>query len=303
MAYREFVRDGRSQCIIPLYSLAPYATASRFTSTSIEMILRICEDPRYQNKDMILYGESAGGWACWRTLLALTEVAAGKMTLGVSTAQMEQWGLDRIRRARQRITKIITVGAMVEVTMDHPDDIRAASEVIVAFRSSPLTITDQQYCSQDPFLSQAALRAATRTWCYGPQNAFPDFDFKLPTSSASLGESSGVVNVPLSEPCFSPGNGTAILQEYQDTCPIQYRPPILQVFQTVGTRDMLYPVNVRLHEALRRLRKDVVQTEFHLVCPLSGHSIDHIALTPVIQCYLYIVPRYDTPIQYHNVHQ
>ena len=129
MAYRNFVRDGRSDCIIPLYSLAPYSTASLFTLTSLEMILCVCDDPRYQGKDIVLYGESAGGWACWRTLLALTEVAAGKVTLGVSMSQIVDWGQDRLRRARQRITKIITVGAMVEITMDHPDDIRAAAQV------------------------------------------------------------------------------------------------------------------------------------------------------------------------------
>jgi hypothetical protein len=71
-------------------------------------------------------------------------------------------------------------------------------------------------------------------------------------------------------PQLLPGNGTKILQEYHETCSIQYRPLALQVFQTVGTRDMLYPANVRLHEALERLRQDVVQPEFHLVCALSA---------------------------------
>lgn len=66
-------RDYDCAVIFPNWSLAPISCAAQFALTSVALVSTVASDPRYQGKDIILAGGSAGGWCALKTLLSLCE--------------------------------------------------------------------------------------------------------------------------------------------------------------------------------------------------------------------------------------
>lgn len=91
--------------IIPHYTKAPYTTADQSILGGLALIIAVSNDPRYKDKEIVLMGDSAGGWFVYRLLLAMTELALGNFDQSV------MFDLDAARVARRKMHKAITISA------------------------------------------------------------------------------------------------------------------------------------------------------------------------------------------------
>jgi alpha-beta hydrolase superfamily lysophospholipase len=61
--------------ILPIYTLLPLSTADECTEFAISLIHSLILDERYKGKEIILMGDSAGGWIVLRALERMCELA------------------------------------------------------------------------------------------------------------------------------------------------------------------------------------------------------------------------------------
>lgn len=81
-------------------------------------------------------------------------------------------------------------------------------------------------------------------WAYGAVEAFPDFDFGLPSDHAIDRAPNQPDKKPLIDPAYSPMYGIDVLRAlYEYDCTIR-------VSQYIGTEDLFYPQNLRLERSL-----------------------------------------------------
>lgn len=122
--------------VVPIYPLAPLSTATECTETAVELLARLQQDdPRYRGKQIVLCGDSAGGWIVTRVLLALVERHAGKRTFrdregSVSVFEIHSGdeGID-YQAILDSITDVIRISPLVDVAVDRQEDVEAEQRV------------------------------------------------------------------------------------------------------------------------------------------------------------------------------
>jgi hypothetical protein len=120
--------------IIPHYTLAPLSTSTHATLASLHLLLSLQSDPRYKGKEIILMGDSAGGWFVAQLLVCLTKLALGEkigligeeelMKTVESGGDEEVWKL-KWKAIRRGMKKVILISPVLELDMgstEHPED-------------------------------------------------------------------------------------------------------------------------------------------------------------------------------------
>lgn len=113
------VTESGSPLIYPVWTLAPLSCADALTATSIDFILSITEDKRWERKEIVLSGSSAGGWCATRTFLALCETACHAS---------DESRRRRARRALARIRGLALFSPVLDLE-EHPGLVESAKAV------------------------------------------------------------------------------------------------------------------------------------------------------------------------------
>jgi hypothetical protein len=64
--------------VVPIYTLAPLSTAREWNTVALDFILKLSKDDRYTDYDIVMMGDSAGGWMSMRLLQAMCEISCGE---------------------------------------------------------------------------------------------------------------------------------------------------------------------------------------------------------------------------------
>lgn len=123
--------------VVPIYTLAPLATGTACIQTSIELLAHLQKDDiRYRGKQVVLCGDSAGGWIALRVMLALMERHAGKTTyrdredrLTVNELKLKQPEDIDYKAILDSISDVVMISPVVEATVDRPEDLEAEKRV------------------------------------------------------------------------------------------------------------------------------------------------------------------------------
>jgi hypothetical protein len=123
--------------IIPHYTLAPLSTSTHATLASLHLLLLLQSDPRYKGKEIILMGDSAGGWFVAQLLVCLTKLALGEKIGLVGEDEIIGSGSgsdaelatseskSKFKEIRRRMRKVILISPALEMDMgstEHPED-------------------------------------------------------------------------------------------------------------------------------------------------------------------------------------
>lgn len=109
------LRTGTS-VVVPIYTLAPLSTADAFTSSALDLLYQVSDDPRYSDREVVLAGDSAGGWAALRLIEALSGAALN--------------GQERAERVLQRTTSLMMLSPLLNLEVT--DEIREAAQDVSA---------------------------------------------------------------------------------------------------------------------------------------------------------------------------
>lgn len=115
-----------------MYTLVPYATAGQVIRVAIDLLISISEDPRYVGRDIVLMGSSAGGWIALRLALALSRLALGDEAFDAERTGISPgpaWDLDKIRRVRRAVTKVISVSGALGLSLDSEEEVELGRQV------------------------------------------------------------------------------------------------------------------------------------------------------------------------------
>ena len=74
------VTESNCPVVVPIYHLAPISTAREWNQVALEFIVQLSKDARYTGYQIILMGDSAGGWMTVRLLQAMCEISCGAQT-------------------------------------------------------------------------------------------------------------------------------------------------------------------------------------------------------------------------------
>lgn len=250
--------DLKCDVIVPIYTLAPLATGTACIQTCIELLAHLRDDVRYAGKQVVLSGDSAGGWIALRVLLALMERHAGKTTfrdrqdqLTVEDIKVKDEGIN-YTAILDSVSDVLMISPVVDTSVDRPEDLEAAERV----RQTPTAFTRAEPFPQDPWLSKNLIDTVSPLWNYGPTHAFPSYDFTVPEDKKALPIVANATDLPpLDSSAFAPVNGLDIMREYQGFQRIH-----LTTF--IGTNDILYPQNKRMQARLEAIG---AKSELHVV--------------------------------------
>jgi len=115
-----------------VYTLAPYATAGQVIRVAIDLLISISEDSRYVGRDIVLMGSSAGGWIALRLALALSRLALGDEAFDAECTGISPgpaWDLEKIRRVRRAVTKMISVSGALGLSLDSEEEVELGRQV------------------------------------------------------------------------------------------------------------------------------------------------------------------------------
>ena len=124
--------------IIPHYTLAPMSTSSHATLAALQLLIDLDSDPRYAGKEIILMGDSAGGWFVGQLLATLTKLALGEKIGLVGEDEIER--VEVVERIRGRMKKAILISPALEMDMgstEHPEDEEIQADVCRGSLSLP----------------------------------------------------------------------------------------------------------------------------------------------------------------------
>ncbi|GHJ86315.1 hypothetical protein NliqN6_2717 [Naganishia liquefaciens] len=227
--------------VFPIYTLAPLATGTSCITTCLELLAHLRNDTRYAGKEVVLAGDSAGGWIALRTLLALVERSVGKTTFRNEQGEVtvEDFKVDGDKSDYKAIidcvSDVLMISPVVDTRADRPEDLEAAE--------------------RDPWLSKDLVDTMSLIWNYGPAHAFPDFDFNVPADKVARPIVTDASELPpLDHQAFAPINGLDVIREYKDFERIR-----LTTF--IGTSDILCPSNKRMQARLEALG---VKSDLHV---------------------------------------
>jgi hypothetical protein len=135
--------------IIPHYTLAPLSTSTHATLASLHLLLLLQSDPRYKGKEIILMGDSAGGWFVAQLLVALTKLALGEKIGLVGEDELVGSGSgaelatseskSKFKEIRSRMKKAILISPALEMDMgstEHPEDEEVQPDVSLSSLST-----------------------------------------------------------------------------------------------------------------------------------------------------------------------
>jgi acetyl esterase/lipase len=132
--------------VYPLYTLAPLGTAAQCIEGGLRLLLKIHQDPRYQDHQILMTGASAGAWIALRLVLALSEVILGKTTVQTidshdiierSTDQCPSRDMDNTigLDIARRISEVVLQSPWVDTDLRHPtdrqDESKAGASIVV----------------------------------------------------------------------------------------------------------------------------------------------------------------------------
>jgi hypothetical protein len=128
--------DLKCDIIVPIYSLVPLSTSTTCIQTCIELLAHLeRDDVRYRGKQVVLMGDSAGGWIAMRVMLALMEGHAGKKTfrdredhLTVEDLKIEKEDID-YKAILDSLSDVVMISPVVDTSVDRPEDLEVAERV------------------------------------------------------------------------------------------------------------------------------------------------------------------------------
>ncbi|KAG7531348.1 hypothetical protein FFLO_04409 [Filobasidium floriforme] len=269
--------------IIPHYTLAPLSTSTHATLASLDLLLSLQSDPRYKGKEIILMGDSAGGWFVAQLLVCLTKLALGEK-IGL-VGEDELVGSDaellratsksksKFQEIRSRMKKAILISPALEMDMgstEHPED--------------------EEVQPDDSWLNYKSTLIFGKIWAYGPSHATPSVSYDLPLSAPVIAASKYTLpkEIPLIDECINPTRAMGVLQRYAKNQEVESQSGSvgkglgIKVFQMCGTADILHRQAMRLDEVLRSFGKEVVRPEL-IVEPGLYHVYPLIQQTPEAQ--------------------
>jgi hypothetical protein len=66
--------ESKCPVVVPIYTLAPLSTAREWEQTALDFVLALSKDKQYAGYQIVLMGDSAGGWMSMRLLQAMCEI-------------------------------------------------------------------------------------------------------------------------------------------------------------------------------------------------------------------------------------
>lgn len=124
VALRKLANDFHIPVILPIYTLAPRATGRQFIVAAIDLLMQLRLEKRYKDREIVLVGDSAGGFLSLQLFVTLTNMACpgGDFDYAGQAELLERYSLDAIRSLRSLVTTVILFSAMTE--SDPPDEDR-----------------------------------------------------------------------------------------------------------------------------------------------------------------------------------
>lgn len=95
--------------VFPQYKLAPLSNAGHWCRAAVEFLVDLADDTRYKGREIILMGDSAGGWMVLRLLEAMCGFLLGEEDLGLR---------EEIRPAVERVMRHSGAGIMISPLLD-----------------------------------------------------------------------------------------------------------------------------------------------------------------------------------------
>lgn len=228
--------------VTPIYTLAPLSTGVQTIAAGIDMLVTLCGDQRYIDRELVILGDSAGGWIALRMILALVEVACGRRSETGGHDRTEVPGADEIlskhelkhiRAALDRVKAVILFSAAV--------DLELAVE------------SDRLLEKHDPTLRVDLVQTLGQLWSFGPGH-FPGYFADL-----TAGDQHRLVAVArqhqIGAAVHSPVNGIDVLIRYRSA-------RRLKIIAFCGEYDVLHPSNVRLARKFEKM--DLKNVDFEL---------------------------------------
>lgn len=99
--------------IVPHYTKSPLATSSQSILGAISLLLSISKDPAYKDKEIVMMGDSAGGWFVLRLILAMTELALGEF----KGAGAELFDREECKAVRRKMRKGVAISGCFELDL------------------------------------------------------------------------------------------------------------------------------------------------------------------------------------------
>ncbi len=253
------VKEAALPVIMAHFPLAPYSTADMFDGSVLAFLKRLLHDERYEAKEIVLMGDSAGGWKALRAYQAVLEVALGRHRVRSNEADRE-WAR---RAVKERLGTIVIISGVVDVEVRPDFQDGGAREVWRRDKKGRWVISraDPPPVRQDPWLTENLWRAMGPLWCYGPR-AFPSSRLSslVPDNALAARLHSSASVRPLSDPAFSLVNNTELFAHARRELGTR-----AVIFGFQGTHDACYGGMRDLFARLGRLGNEVVASELIVV--------------------------------------
>ena len=77
-AVARVVTESNCPVVVPIYTLAPLSTSREWDVVALDLITKLSKDARYADYQIVMMGDSAGGWMTMRLLQSMCEISCGE---------------------------------------------------------------------------------------------------------------------------------------------------------------------------------------------------------------------------------
>jgi hypothetical protein len=233
--------------VVPIYTLAPLSTAREWNEVALEFILKLSKDARYTDYEIVMMGDSAGGWMSMRLLQAMCEISCG----GKSDRQGD------VDEALMRMGTAIMISPFInsEVT----------DELIEASKSVSLPLSCRGVTNgQDCWLSLNLFTFVSRLWVNGPAE-YPKLLEAMPNDAQNRYTTLEKHPLYAGEVCLD--HNIDIFKTYIKLHP-EHGPFRFSTF--IGTADMCHAPVLRMQKTFDAIDKKVIVSDTIIVSSFYG---------------------------------
>lgn len=136
VALRKMANELHIPVILPIYTLAPCATGRQFIMAAIDLLMQLRLEKRYEDREIVIAGDSAGGYLSLQLFVTLTNMACtgGDLNYAGQAELLEKYSREAIQSLRSLANTVILFSAMTE--SDPPDEDRQIEKDVSPCRAS-----------------------------------------------------------------------------------------------------------------------------------------------------------------------
>ena len=248
-AVARVVNESHCPVVVPIYTLAPLSTARDWNIVALDFILKLAKDARYTDYEIVMMGDSAGGWMSMRLLQAMCEISCGDKS-------------DRQGDVDDTLMRMGTAIMISPFINSEPTD-----ELIEASKSVSLHPKDA-IDDQDCWLSLNLFTFVSRLWVNGPAE-YPKLLEAMPTDTKNRYTTLEKHPLYSGEVCLD--HNLDIFKTYIKLHP-EHGP--FRFSTSIGTADMCHAPVLRMQKTFDAMDKKVVVSDTIVVSSSCNDVID-----------------------------